>query len=37
VWWIGPLVGALVAAVIYRLVLEDRARADVTPATPQGT
>jgi MIP family channel proteins len=36
VWWIGPLVGALVAAAIYRLALEDRARVDVTPATPEG-
>jgi MIP family channel proteins len=36
VWWIGPLVGALIAAVIYRLALEERARLDVTPATPEG-
>ncbi len=36
VWWIGPLIGALAAAAIYRLALEDRARADVTPATPEG-
>ena len=36
VWWIGPLVGAAVAALVYRYALEDRARADVTPATPEG-
>jgi len=37
VWWIGPLVGAAVAALVYRFALEDRAEADVAPATPQGT
>ena len=36
VWWIGPLLGAAIAAVIYRLALEERARVDVTPATPEG-
>ena len=36
VWWIGPLVGAGVAALIYRHALEERAHADVTPATPEG-
>lgn len=36
VWWIGPLVGAAVAALVYRYALEDRAGADVTPATPEG-
>ena len=35
VWWIGPLIGAVVAAAIYRLALEERARVDVTPATPE--
>jgi aquaporin Z len=37
VWWIGPLVGAAVAALLYRYTLEDRAQADVVPATPEGT
>jgi MIP family channel proteins len=37
VWWIGPLIGALVAAVIYRLALAETAYAEVTPATPEGT
>ncbi len=36
VWWIGPLVGAAVAALVYRYALEDRAGVDVTPATPEG-
>ena len=36
VWWIGPLVGAAIAAVVYRLALEARAEPDVTPATPEG-
>ena len=36
VWWIGPLVGAAVAALVYRYALEDRGDADVTPATPEG-
>ena len=36
VWWIGPLIGAAVAAVLYRLVLAETAYADVTPATPEG-
>jgi MIP family channel proteins len=36
VWWIGPLIGAIVAAVIYRYVLEGEAEPDVTPATPEG-
>jgi hypothetical protein len=34
---IGPLLGAAVAALLYRYALEDRAEADVTPATPEGT
>lgn len=37
VWWIGPLIGALVAAVLYRLALAETAYAEVTPATPEGT
>jgi MIP family channel proteins len=36
VWWIAPLIGAIVAAVIYRYVLEGEAEPDVTPATPEG-
>jgi MIP family channel proteins len=35
VWWIGPLLGAAVAALIYRYALEDRADPDVRPATPE--
>jgi len=35
VWWIGPLVGAAIAALIYRFALEDRGEAGVTPATPE--
>jgi aquaporin Z len=37
VWVIGPLLGAAVAALLYRDALEDRAEADVRPATPEGT
>ena len=36
VWWIGPLIGAAVAAGIYRLALAERGRVDVTPGTPEG-
>jgi MIP family channel proteins len=36
VWWIGPLLGAAIAALLYRYALEERADADVTPATPEG-
>lgn len=36
VWWIGPLVGAAIAAGIYLIALEARAEPDVTPATPEG-
>ena len=36
VWWVGPLLGAAVAAWIYRLALAERGRADVTPGTPEG-
>ena len=36
VWWIGPLIGAIVAAVIYRYALEGEAAPEVTPATPEG-
>lgn len=36
VWWIGPFIGAAVAAFIYRFALAETAYADVTPATPEG-
>ena len=36
VWWIGPLLGAAVAAYLYRYTLEERGEPDVTPATPEG-
>jgi MIP family channel proteins len=36
VWWVGPLIGAIVAAVIYRYALEGEAEPTVTPATPEG-
>jgi MIP family channel proteins len=36
VWVIGPLLGAAIAAVIYRTALEERAEPGVTPATPEG-
>lgn len=36
VWWIGPLLGAAVAALLYRFGFEERAHAEVTPATPEG-
>ncbi len=36
VWWIGPLLGAAVAGLLYRFVLEGEAETEVTPATPQG-
>jgi glycerol uptake facilitator-like aquaporin len=36
VWWIGPLLGGIAAAVLYRYVFEGEAEPDVTPATPEG-
>jgi MIP family channel proteins len=36
VWWIGPLLGAAAAALIYRYALDDRADPDVRPASPEG-
>ena len=36
VWWIGPLLGAIVAAVLYRYVFQGEAEPTVTPATPEG-
>jgi MIP family channel proteins len=36
VWWIGPLLGAIVAAVLYRYVFMGEAEPEVTPANPEG-
>jgi MIP family channel proteins len=36
VWWVGPFIGAAVAAFIYRFALAEAAYAEVTPATPEG-
>jgi MIP family channel proteins len=36
VWWVGPLIGAIVGAVIYRYALEGESEPQVTPATPEG-
>jgi MIP family channel proteins len=36
VWWIGPLLGAAAAALVYRYALEDRGDPDVIPANPEG-
>jgi MIP family channel proteins len=36
VWWIGPLLGAIVAAVLYRYIFQGEAEPEVTPATPEG-
>ena len=36
VWWIGPLVGAAIIALVYRFVWEERGEPEVTPATPEG-
>jgi MIP family channel proteins len=36
VWIVGPLLGAAVAAAIYRFVLEEAAAPEITPATPEG-
>jgi aquaporin TIP len=36
VWWIGPLLGAAVIALVYRFVWEERGEPEVTPATPEG-
>lgn len=36
VWWVGPLLGAIVAAILYRYVFAGEAEPDVTPATPEG-
>jgi MIP family channel proteins len=36
VWWIGPLLGAAVVALIYRYALAETEEETVTPATPEG-
>jgi MIP family channel proteins len=36
VWWVGPLIGAIVAAVLYRYVFEGEASPAVSPASPEG-
>ena len=36
VWWIGPLLGAGIAALIYRYFLAETEELEVTPATPEG-
>lgn len=36
VWWIGPLIGAALAALAFRWAFEARAAADVAPASPEG-
>ena len=36
VWWIGPLVGAAIVALVYRSAWEESAEPEVTPATPEG-
>jgi MIP family channel proteins len=36
VWWIGPLLGAAVIALVYRYGWEERGEPEVTPATPEG-
>jgi MIP family channel proteins len=36
VWWIGPVVGAAIIALVYRFVWEERGEPEVTPATPEG-
>ena len=36
VWWVGPLLGAAAAGLLYRFVLEGEAEPEVTPATPEG-
>lgn len=37
VWWVGPLLGAAVAAALFRLAFEDRGSAAVTPGSPEGS
>jgi MIP family channel proteins len=35
VWWVGPLIGAIVGAVLYRYALAGEAEPEVSPATPE--
>jgi MIP family channel proteins len=35
VWWIGPLIGAAVVALVYRFALEEAGEPTVTPASPE--
>ena len=36
VWWVGPLLGAAIVAIVYRFVWEEGGEPEVTPATPEG-
>jgi MIP family channel proteins len=36
VWWVGPLIGAIVAAILFRYVFEGEAEPEVAPARPEG-
>jgi MIP family channel proteins len=36
VWWIGPLLGAAIVALVYRYALEEAGEPAVSPATPEG-
>jgi MIP family channel proteins len=36
VWWVGPLLGAIVAAILFRYVFEGEAEPEVAPARPEG-
>ena len=36
VWWVGPLLGAAVAAGLFRFAFEDHGSAAVTPGSPEG-
>jgi MIP family channel proteins len=36
VWWVGPLLGAAIIALVYRSALEEGGEPEVTPATPEG-
>jgi MIP family channel proteins len=36
VWWVGPLLGAAVAAGLFHFAFEDRGSSVVTPGSPEG-